>query len=187
MNRIHNLICSSGRWGARVEQELIPWGLRDVNLGDRVLEVGPGFGTTTQVLAPRLEHLDVLELDPGYVEHLRVRLGDAVTVTQGDATQMPYADGEFSGVVCFTMLHHISSRELQDRAFAEIARVLRPGGVFAGTDSVGTGWLFKLIHIGDTLTAIDPDGLPSRLHSAGLADVKISRSNGSFRFRARKA
>jgi len=187
MNRIHNLICSSGRWGARVEQELIPWGLRDVELGDRVLEVGPGFGATTQVLAPRLERLDVLELDPGYVERLRARLGPGVTVTQGDATQMPYTDGEFSGVVCFTMLHHIPSRELQDRAFAEIARVLRPGGVFAGTDSLGTGWLFKLIHIGDTLTAIDPDGMPERLARAGLVDAQVSRSNRSFRFRARKA
>lgn len=187
MNRIHNLICSSGWWGTRVEHELIPWGLNEVDLGDRVLEVGPGFGATTRVLAPRLPRLEVLELDPGYVERLRARLGDAVTVTQGDATQMPYGDGEFSGVVCFTMLHHIPSRELQDRAFTEVARVLKPGGVFAGTDSVGTGLGFKLIHIGDTLMPIDPDGLPPRLHSAGLADVKVSRSNRSFRFRARKA
>ena len=42
----------------------------------------------------------------------------------------------------------------QDRAFAEIARVLRPGGTFAGTESVGTGWLFRLIHVGDTLNVV---------------------------------
>ena len=35
--------------------------------------------------------------------------------------------------------------------------MLRPGGTFAGTDSLGTGLVFKLIHIGDTLNLIDPD------------------------------
>ena len=81
---------------------------------------------------------------------------------------MPYADGRFSAVVCFTMLHHLDPAPLQDQAFGEVARVLRPGGTFAGTDSLGVGWLFKLIHVGDTLAAIDPDKLPARLTAAGL-------------------
>jgi hypothetical protein len=64
--------------------------------------------------------------------------------------------------------------------------VLRPGGLFAGTDSVGNTWLFKLIHLGDTLLTIDPDRLPERLQSAGLIEPQVERSNGSFRFRARR-
>jgi ubiquinone/menaquinone biosynthesis C-methylase UbiE len=186
MNRIHNLICSSEWWRGRVEHKLLPWGLADVELGERVLEVGPGFGATTRLLATRLQSLDVLELDAGYCERLRAELGPSVTVTQGDATRMPYPDGQFSAVVCFTMLHHIPSRELQDEAFAEIARVLAPGATFAGTDSVGTGIVFKLIHIGDTLLTVDPDGLPARLETAGLTGTSVDRSDGSFRFRARK-
>jgi ubiquinone/menaquinone biosynthesis C-methylase UbiE len=186
MNRIHNVICSSGWWRGRVEQKLVPWGLAGVELGDRVLEVGPGFGATTRVLAERLGHLDVLELEPRYCEKLRAELGERVTVTQGDATKLPYPDDSFSAVLCFTMLHHIPSPDLQDRALAEIARVVRPGGVFAGTDSVGTGTLFKLIHIGDTLVLIDPEGLPDRLRHAGLSEPAVQRSNGSFRFRALK-
>jgi SAM-dependent methyltransferase len=109
-----------------------------------------------------------------------------VTVTQGDATRLPYPDGTFSAVLCFTMLHHIPSRDLQDRALAEVARVLEPGGVLAGTDSVGSGTLFKLIHVGDTLVLIDPDRLPERLRDAGLSEPEVQRSNGSFRFRALK-
>jgi len=105
---------------------------------------------------------------------------------QGDATRLPFEDGRFSAVVCFTMLHHIPGRSLQDRAFAEVARVLAPGGAFAGTDSVGTGALFKLIHIGDTRLTIDPDELPSRLQAAGLTEARVDRGNGTFRFRARK-
>jgi ubiquinone/menaquinone biosynthesis C-methylase UbiE len=37
------------------------------------------------------------------------------------------------------MLHHIPTAAQQDQAFAEVARVLRPGGTFAGTDSIGSG------------------------------------------------
>src|SRR5581483_4978025 len=109
-----------------------------------------------------------------------------VTVTQGDATALPYPDAGFSAVLCFTMLHHIPTVAEQDQAFAEIARVLRPGGTFAGTDSIGVGWLFKAIHIGDILNLVDPAGLPARLESAGLSVSEVKRAERSFRWRATK-
>ncbi len=193
MNRVHNLLCSSGWWARRAEHELVPFGIDGVELGDDVLEVGPGFGATTRVLAPQLPRLTVLELDPRYCERLRRELANGngsgappVTVTEGDATALPYPDGRFSAVLCFTMLHHIPSAALQDRAFAEIARVLRSGGTFAGTDSIGAGWLFKAIHVGDTLNLIDPDTLPARLSAAGLVAGEVKRGERSFRWRATK-
>jgi ubiquinone/menaquinone biosynthesis C-methylase UbiE len=186
MNRVHNLVCSSGWWARRAEHELVPWGVKGVELGDDVLEIGPGFGATTRVLARRLDRLSVLELDPGYCERLRSSLGDAVEVTEGDATRLPYPDGRFSAVLCFTMLHHIPTVPQQDQAFAEVARVLRAGGTFAGTDSIGSGWLFKAIHIGDILNLVDPDGLPARLESAGLSVSEVKRGSRSFRWRASK-
>lgn len=186
MNSAHNRLCSSQRWAKRVERDLIPWGLEGVELGDDVLEIGPGFGATTRLLAPRVPRLSVVELDDGYVAKLRTELGDKVSVTQGDASQLPYPDGRFSSVVCFTMLHHVDPPQLQDRAFAEVARVLRPGGWFAGTDSLGVGLLFKLIHIGDTLNPVDPAGLPDRLTAAGLSAPQVDLSDRSMRFRARR-
>jgi ubiquinone/menaquinone biosynthesis C-methylase UbiE len=184
LNRVHNLMCSSGWWARRVENELIPWGISQTDLGDDVLEIGPGFGATTKVLARRPGRLSVLELDEGYCERLRRALGDSAEVIQGDATDMPYEDGRFSGVVCFTMLHHVPSAELQDRLLGEVARVLRPGGVFAGTDSVSTGLVFRAIHVGDTLMPVDPAGFAARLAATGLEGAKITPSGGSFRFRA---
>jgi SAM-dependent methyltransferase len=186
VNLIHNRLCSSGWWRRRVEEELLPWGLEGVELGDSVLEIGPGFGATTRALARRPIDLSVVELEHGYCERLRASLGDSIEVRQGDATELPFGEGSFSGVVCFTMLHHIPSRELQDRAFQEVARVLRPGGTFAGTDSVGEGALFKLIHIGDTLNLLDPDALPERLEGAGLAEPNVERGGRSIRFHAVK-
>ncbi len=186
MNRGHAVLCSSGWWARTVERELLPWGLAGADLGEDVLEIGPGFGATTRVLARRPGSLTVVELSEGYCKRLRQTLDDDVEIVQADATDMPFADGRFSAVVCFTMLHHVPSRELQDRLLGEVSRVLRAGGVFAGTDSLGTGRAFKLLHIHDTLVPVSPDRLPARLERAGLVEPSIDAGGRSFRFRARK-
>ena len=186
MNRLHGVICSSERWRRSVERELLPWGVGELELGDDVLEIGPGFGATTRVLARRPRELTVLELDERYCAHLRAELGETVGIVQGDATAMPFEDARFSAVVCFTMLHHLPSREAQDRLFAEVARVLRPGGVFAGTDNRGRGLLFRVLHVGDILVPVAADGLAARLRAVGLAEPAIDERARSFRFRAQK-
>jgi ubiquinone/menaquinone biosynthesis C-methylase UbiE len=187
MNLAHAVVCSSGWWARTVERELLPWGLARVDLGEDVLEIGPGFGATTCVLARQPGSLTVVELAQRYCERLRRKLDDDVEIVQADATAMPFADGRFSSVVCFTMLHHIPSPELQDRLLAEVARVLRPGGVFAGTDSLGTGRAFKLLHIHDTLVPVSPDQMPARMERAGLVEPQVDTGGSSFRFRARKS
>ena len=186
MNRVHGLICSSGWWARTVERKLLPWGLAGVELGEEVLEIGPGFGATTRVLCRRPGSLTVAELSERYCTRLRRTLEERVEVVQADGTAMPFADNRFSGVVCFTMLHHLPSPELQDRLLAEVRRVLRPGGVFAGTDSVGTGRFFGLLHVGDTLVPVPAGGLPARLERAGLVEPQVEVGDGTFRFRARK-
>jgi len=59
---------------------------------------------------------------------------------------MSFSDAAFDGAVSFTMLHHVSSEAMQNRLLAEVARVLRPGGVFAGTDSLYSR-SFRLLHL----------------------------------------
>lgn len=186
MNAVHGLICSSGWWGRAVERKLLPWGLGHVETGDQVLEIGPGFGATTKVLAGRPGALTVLELEPRYCARLRDVLPPHVEVVQGDATEMPFPAGRFSAVLAFTMLHHLPSPALQDRLLAEACRVLRPGGIFAGTDSVGTGLVFRALHVGDTLVPVGPGELPARLLAAGFEQPQVRRAGGSFRFRAGK-
>jgi hypothetical protein len=63
VNRLHGVICSSRWWGRTVERELLPWVLDGVALGDEVLEIGPGFGATTRVLARRAGTLTALDPD----------------------------------------------------------------------------------------------------------------------------
>ncbi len=104
-------------------------------------------------------------------------------VRTGDGADLPFPDAAFDTVVCFTMLHHVPSAEHQDRLFAEVARVLRPGGTFAGSDS-RLSMRFRLLHVGDTMVVVDPATLPARLNAAGLTDVRTGLSDRSLRFRA---
>lgn len=186
MNKAHAVLCSSGWWARTVERELLPWGLAGLDLGEDVLEIGPGFGATTSVLARRAGSLTIVELSENYCKRLRQTLPDDVEIVQADATDMPFDGGRFSGVVCFTMLHHVPSHELQDRLLGEVSRVLRPGGVFAGTDSLGTGQAFRLLHIHDTLVPVSPEGFPPRLERAGMVEPSVEAGGRSFRFQARK-
>jgi SAM-dependent methyltransferase len=187
MNWFHRQVCRSGRWRRRVEGALLPWALQGVQLGDDLLEVGPGPGVTTDLLRLRARRLTALEVDPEAAAALQERLnGSGVRVVHGDGTAMPFADGSFSGVVAFTMLHHVPTAALQDRLLAEARRVLRPGGVFAGFDGVGS-FLFRLVHLGDTYTPVNPDTFGRRLEAAGFAAVAVERGPARFRFRATRA
>jgi ubiquinone/menaquinone biosynthesis C-methylase UbiE len=186
MNRAHAVVCSSGWWARTVESKLLPWALDGVSLGDDVLEIGPGFGATTRVLARHPGALSVVEHERGYCERLRRVLDERVEIVHADATDMPFADGRFSAVVCFTMLHHLPSATLQDRLLSEAGRVLRAGGTFAGSDSLGTGSMFKLLHVRDTLVPVHPERLPTRLEGVGLIEPSVQTSGRSFRFRATK-
>ena len=176
MNRLHHWYCNRDAWKRHVREDLVPPAIEGLELGDDVLEVGPGFGPATEVLSARAGRLTALEIDPGLAGSLRERFAGRAEIVDGDATAMPFGDESFSAAVCFTMLHHVPSSAKQDRVFAEVRRVLRPGAPFAGTDSRGKGLGWKLLHVGDVKVVIDPDDLERRLSTAaGFEDVRGPR------------
>ena len=184
MNQLHRWYCKSGHWKETVTDRILPWTLAGINLGKSVFEVGPGPRVTTDWLIPRAERVECLEIDPTLADALRRRvLAANVTVRCGDATAMPYEDCRFASVLSFTMLHHIRTPQLQDRFFREAYRVLQPGGILAGADSLPS-ILMSAFHLGETLTLVAPDTLPRRLMSAGFTDVRVGVGHGRFRFSA---
>lgn len=187
MNRIHRWYCRSERWRRTVSERLIPWVVAGAPLGADVLEIGPGPGLTTDALATRVPRLTCVEIDPRLAADLAQRTrGSHVRVVEADATALPFETGRFSAAVCCTMLHHVPTPARQDRLFAELARVLAPGGWLLGSDS-RTSPLFRLVHWGDTLVPVDPEGLPARLQCAGFGHVQVTSAPRAFRFRARVA
>jgi SAM-dependent methyltransferase len=107
MNRYHRRRCRSPAWSAFMAGTVLPRALDGIDLGPRVLELGPGYDASTRPLAARARSLTVLEYDRLVAARLRAEPG-SVRVVRGDATNMGFAAGSFSAVVCFTMLHHLT-------------------------------------------------------------------------------
>jgi SAM-dependent methyltransferase len=182
VNDEHLRFCASAEWAETVERVLLPWAVGARRLGDAVLEVGAGPGLVTEALARRVPWLVAVELDPALAAGLGRRSGGGVRVVRADATRLPFAGGRFSAVACFTMLHHVPSVALQDRLLAELRRVLRPGGLLAGSDGMDTP-ARRALHVGDVFLPADPATLPGRLRAAGFADPEVEVDAGGDRFR----
>jgi SAM-dependent methyltransferase len=188
VNWFHRRYCASDKWNRLVRGSLLPAAVRDVDLGDHVVELGAGPGLVTAALAPRAAALTAVEIDPDLALTARraVAAYPNVRVVQADATRLPFPDHAFSAAVCMTMLHHLPDPAAQDRLFAEAARVLRPGGVLCGSDNRGVGLRFHLIHLGDTKTVVPAGTLADRLRAAGFADAQVEVGSRIV-FRARTA
>ncbi|HKZ70721.1 MAG TPA: class I SAM-dependent methyltransferase [Anaerolineales bacterium] len=110
-----------------------PWliGLRDSLGGRRVLEIGCGRGVGVEILlALGARHVAGFDLDPKMIALAQQRVakyGDRARVFVGDAEAIDAPNGSFDAVVDYGIIHHIPNWR---QALKEIARVLRPGGVF---------------------------------------------------------
>src|SRR4029077_14541700 len=102
----------------------------------RALEIGAGTGyfTLNMLRAGLIGEATCSDISPGMLSTLKdnaKQLGLKVKTKPADAERLPFADASFDLVFGHAVLHHIPDLE---RAFAEFARVLAPGGtiVFAG-------------------------------------------------------
>jgi SAM-dependent methyltransferase len=166
-----------------LEDDLLPWVLHGHQLGDDLLEVGPGPGLTTDILCRYSARLTAVEIDTDLAGQLARRAGDGVSVVIGDAIRMPFGAARFSAAACLTMLHHIPSPELQDAALAEVARVLRPGGILVGSDGLDTPDR-RRAHEDDVFVPVNPDRLVDRLRTAGFGYADVEVRGDRIRFAA---
>ena len=148
--RYHDVAASSydSKWGidfGEVGQTQVLGKLRKL-LGselergyERSLEIGAGTGyfSLNLLQAGVVGEATCTDISPGMVSALGAnarRLGLDVRTAQADAASLPFADESFDLVLGHAVLHHLPDL---DRAFAEVHRVLRPGGriAFAGEPS----------------------------------------------------
>jgi SAM-dependent methyltransferase len=106
-------------------------------------------------------------------------------VVHADAARTGFPADRFSAVASFAVLHHIESAAIQDQVFAELFRVLRPGGALVGSDGYDNEST-RQAHTDDVFVPVDPQTLAQRLGAVGFGDVAIEDGEYNFRFCARK-
>jgi SAM-dependent methyltransferase len=123
------------------------WAIAALGLapGERVLDIGSGTGEHARALAEVVgETGEAIGLDPNPGMRAEAqRRAPRVRFVDGNAYALPFPDGSLDAVTCERVFQHL---EHPDRAMAEIARVLRPGGRVVITD---TDWATAIIHPGD--------------------------------------
>ncbi len=186
MNQNHLQMLSSPRWAEVLRQHVLPWLESVGELGDDVLEIGPGPGLTTDLLLTLTPRITAVEVDADLAAKLAARLaGSDVEVVTASAERTGFAPDRFSAAACFAVLHHAETVAVQDRVFAELLRVLRPGGILVGSEGYDNERT-RGAHDGDQFVPLDPDGLPQRLGGVGFTGVSVEHGEYDFRFQARK-
>ncbi len=112
---------------ALIEDVLMRW----IPAGVAVLEIGPGAGRWTEVLASRAARLILVDVSERPLELCRQRFADASNITYvlSSGTDLPTVpDGSVDAIWSFDVFVHIAPRD-QAAYLSEIARVLAPGGV----------------------------------------------------------
>lgn len=185
MNEEHLTLCTSSEWAHAVREWILPWTLEGFELGEQVVEIGPGPGVTTELLIERASHLTAVEIDESLAADLRRRFADRtdIDILCADGAHTGLTAGQYDSVICMTMLHHVASPRAQDAVFTEARRLLSPTGAFLGSDSLD-GPEFRALHENDVCVPVAPEELDTRLRRAGFRWVEVDTNEWSVRFRA---
>jgi len=112
-------------------ETIIEW--LDAKPGQVILDCGSGYGFVLRILLDLTPCGVVgLEYQQERIDETRAFLGEnpRLTLVQGDATALPFADASFDHIVCSEVLEHIPD---DAQAVRELARVLKPGGTLVVT------------------------------------------------------
>ena len=115
-----------------------------------ICDLGCGPGHVTEYLSRINANVIGLDLSPGILREARTRHSEIIFL-QGDMLNLPFTSAKVAGIVAFYSIIHFGANQVA-RAFAEIARVLKPGGLVLLGVHVGR----EVVHV-DELWGIPVD------------------------------
>ena len=185
-----------GRWSRAIGEKFLAW--LDPPAHRSWLEVGCGTGAFTGLILTHAAPAAIIGIDPSpqQVEHAkRTVAAPHADFRTGTAIDLPFAAGEFDVVVSALVIHFIQDRP---KAFREMLRVTRPGGIVAGytwrrsptiVDAPYGPLARAVIEItGDVMTSPTvpeamPEGLRATLTAEGYGDIEITTIEATQTFR----
>ncbi len=154
--------------------------LAKIKPGDKVLDVGCGTGNltlTAKAYVGPAGSATGIDASPEMIERARKNskhTGLNAVFEIGLIEKIPYPAGSFDVVINRLMIHHLPD-DLKRQGFAEIFRVLKPGGfLFVADFKAPDNFLLahlSLIFVGHRMMQTDVGGLPAMLKEAGFAEV----------------
>lgn len=172
-----------GRWSRAIGEKFLTW--LDAGKGARWLDVGCGTGAFSELIKLRCAPSALAGVDPSpeQIDYVRKLLpGDVFEVA--DSAAIPFDDNSFDVVASALVIHFIPDRP---KAFAEMRRVLRPGGVVGGytwkrTESADHAAYAPFLRGAESVggvalrSAVVPEGsvegMRASLQAAGFVDVE---------------
>ena len=130
--RYHRVSDPQRSWGLRVLERL------DARDGERILDIGCGTGRLTAEIASRVPGTRVVGVDRSRTMLAEARRrASGLTLGQADATRLPLRDRTFDAVFSTATFHWVHDHAT---LFAEISRVLVPGGRLVAQAGGGRIW-----------------------------------------------
>ncbi|NUS18659.1 MAG: class I SAM-dependent methyltransferase [Mesorhizobium sp.] len=149
-----------GRWSRKLAPLFIDF--VGHGAGEKILDVGCGTGSLTFELAKSADIAEIQAIDFSavFVEAARQRNTDPrITISQADATALPFADAVFDRSLALLVLHFVPEA---GKAVAEMRRVTRPGGVVAAVVWDHYGGMTGMRMMIDTVAALSESGRQMR-------------------------
>jgi ubiquinone/menaquinone biosynthesis C-methylase UbiE len=154
--------------------------------GHRILDLGCGTGTLAVMVGELEPDAEIVGLDAdaemlSQAEAKAREAGLPVRFDEGRSDELPYEDQSFDRVLATLFFHHLSD-EAKERAIAEVARVLVPGGELHVADwgppqdplMRVASWQIRLLDGREPTEAVIAGALPDLFEAGGLREVTIT-------------
>lgn len=113
------------------------------NKGDKVLDIGCGFGRLYHVLKDLQVSYVGVDQSEGQIRVANEKFPD-LKFTKAEMTELPFEDNTFDIIYCIATFHHLPTKQMRQKALLEMKRVLKPHGKVIMTNwNLSSDWAKK--------------------------------------------